>query len=170
MFLPFYQYTKTWNAYRIKTPDEVEAPQPFAHFIPGMIVKIIFIFFILLLSGCSSLNLAHLLNEQVIIAETSPQAPPLNVRIIKLTDHGECHENECPLSEFYIAVSEYGEYPKQVYYVTPKRHNWSFVKWLKQADFSEQMPYAKFVVNYEKNGDQVSQVISVSLDSIQYEK
>ncbi len=66
-----------------------------------------------------------------------------------------------------MAVSEYGEYPNQAYYVTPKALNWRFQKWIKQADFSEEVPTAIFEASYEKNGELVYQQIIVNLQGIQ---
>lgn len=133
-------------------------------------MRYLIILFILTISGCSSVDVAFLLNEQTLIAETTPKKPPLNVKVFKVTEHGECFENQCPLSQLYIAVSEYGEYPNQAYYISPKRNNWLFVKWIKLADFSEVTPSSDLLVSYQIKGKTILETISVNVETISYRK
>lgn len=132
-------------------------------------MRILLLLSALFISACSSIDVAHILNEQVLIAETSPQKPPTNVRVYKVADSGECaSETQCPLSQLYIAISEYGEYPKKAFYVSPKKMNWQFVKWIKEANFSEEEPTTVFEVSYEVKEKLFFERITVSLNSISY--
>lgn len=74
-------------------------------------------------------NLIHLLSDFEILAEI--KKPPLLIRIIRLSDHGECNgePQTCPKQVLYIAVSTFDEQPNQKLYVLPKAYGWLFDDW-----------------------------------------
>lgn len=87
-----------------------------------------------------------------------------------LTENGECDNGSCPPTQFYIAVSQYGEMPQQTYFVTEKEPNLTFEHWdwMKTAKYSEKRPSVSFVVSYSENGKKVFKTITVDMNDIHY--
>ncbi len=131
-------------------------------------MKMLTLILAILLSSCASQDLAHLLNDFELLAETTPTSPPLNVRILKLRDNGECNNSECQKEQLYIAVSEFGEHPKQIVYLSQKRDSWAFVKWIKHANFNDNNPTAVFRLKSEVGSNTKIEDVSVNLKAITY--
>jgi len=93
-------------------------------------MKILAIFILSLsILSCSKFDSVHFINNFEEIAKTANTIPTLSSRILKIREFGECDSNICPSEILYIAVSEFGEYPEQKLYKTPKADEWSFVNW-----------------------------------------
>jgi hypothetical protein len=132
-------------------------------------MKLLLFIAMIALASCSTPNLEHILNDFDIIGK-SDSTPPLSVRILKLRDHGECNNSTCPKEQLYIAVSEFGEFPQQRIYTSPKRDSWKFISWVKHADFSENNPTAIFQVKSQVGNSIIKENISVNLDKATYIK
>ena len=98
------------------------------------------------LERASNKEMIHLLNDFVIVEEVNN--PPLAVRIVRLSDHGECDgkPESCPKELLYIAVSTFDENPNETLYVLPKSYGWTFVRWTNMPVEDEEDMYAAFEV------------------------
>ncbi len=99
------------------------------------------------LSIISDKNLVHLLNDFEILAENNK--PPYSVRIIRLSDHGECDGSpqNCPNRNLYIAVSTYDEYPEQKLYILPTAKGWDFIRWMHIPDKEQEDSFVTLEVS-----------------------
>lgn len=133
-------------------------------------MKFIYIVIMLVLSSCSSINVNHVLNDFQIIAETTPARPPLSVRVLKVKDNGECSNTSCPKVTLYFAVSEFGINPKQTVYISPKKDDWEFIRWVKEAKFSESSPTVIMEIEHRENNKTTQEFVTLGLDEITYKK
>lgn len=138
-------------------------------------MKIYILFFsILLLMSCNHSEkkykneLLFFANNFQLIAETKNDVPTLSARIFTLREFGECDNKKCPNEYVYIAISEFGEYPKQKLYISEKSHEWSFLKWDHIPDVGEKNPSISFRLKSIINGIKTVYTVNVSLKSINY--
>lgn len=128
----------------------------------------ILVFSMLLISSCSDNDLVFFANNLEEISKTDNVVPTLSARIFKLRDFGECYESKCPEEVLYIAVSEFGEYPEQKVYVTPKANDWYFTKWEKIPSLGETDPKLVFLLRNTTNGVEKNIRVEASLTDIKY--
>lgn len=129
---------------------------------------LILILFSFIVISCSNNNLVFFANNLEEISRTDNSVPTLSSRIYKLRDFGECYEKQCPKEVLYITVSEFGEYPEQKVYVTPKANEWHFIKWEKIPSLGEIDPKLVFLVRSVTNGVENNITVKASLVEIKY--
>lgn len=128
----------------------------------------IFLLTVMSLVSCSTINLVYFANNFEIIAETDGTKPTLSSRILKLREEGECDNGKCPNEVLYIAVSEFGEYPKQMLYVTPKVQDWTFINWEHIPDMGEHDQTLIFNLKSVDAGSEKHHKVEASLSHIKY--
>jgi len=84
---------------------------------------------LLFVVSCAKTDLVHFTNNFEVIAQTDNTLPTLSSRLLKVREFKECDNNSCPKEVVYIAVSEFGEYPEQALYISPKANKWQFIEW-----------------------------------------
>lgn len=122
----------------------------------------------LLITSCAKTDLVHFTNNFEIIAQTDNAAPTLSSRLLKLREFGECDSGTCPKEVVYITISEYGEYPEQSLYITPKANKWQFIEWNHIPKLGETNPFIKLTLKSTNNNIEKKQIIKVNLTEIKY--
>ncbi len=94
----------------------------------------------------------HFLNDFQIIAEKNV-VPEYTVRIFKLIKSGECNSNSenCAKVELFIAVSDFGEDPKQNVYLLNKAYDWTLEKWTKIPEYISPKKFIEFELTKKNN-------------------
>lgn len=98
-------------------------------------------------------NLTYFLNEMTTIAEWGPAKEHRAIYSVRVmvapVEPGECGEtpDSCPQQYGYIAVSEFGEYPKQSLFRLPNSYGWEFEGW---GDIPDRPGRDKFLILYLK--------------------
>ncbi len=101
--------------------------------------------------SCAKFDIVHFANNFEVIAETENKVPTLSSRILRIREFGECDNNICPSEILYITVSEFGEYPEQKLYKTPKANVWSFEGWEHIPKLGEPNPTLVINLKSENN-------------------
>lgn len=130
--------------------------------IVALIISSIFV------SSCVKHDLVYFANNFEEIARTDNTIPTLSTRLLKLREHGECFENKCPHEVLYITVSEFGEYPDQKLYITPKANEWQFTGWKHIPKLGEDNPTITFTLKSTNEGIQNNITVKVNLAGIEY--
>ncbi|MBL1261268.1 MAG: hypothetical protein COB33_012125 [Thiotrichaceae bacterium] len=122
----------------------------------------------LFISSCAKNDLVYFANNFEEIAKTDNTVPTLSTRLLKLREHGECFENKCPQEAIYVAVSEFGEYPDQKLYITPKANEWLFTGWKHIPKLGEDNPTIIFTLKSINNEIQSNITVKANLFGIEY--
>lgn len=91
--------------------------------------------FVVLAASCAegqhpeTKDLAFFANNFQLLSETRTEGPALSARVFKVREFGECDNNNCPNEYVYIAISEFGEYPKQALHISKGAADWQFLGW-----------------------------------------
>ena len=118
--------------------------------------------------SCARSDLVYFANNFEEIAKTDNTVPTLSSRLFKLREHGECFEKKCPREELYITVSEFGEYPEQRLFITPKANEWHFTGWKHIPELGENNPTIIFTLKSIDNGITKNYKVKVNLKNIEY--
>ena len=118
--------------------------------------------------SCERTDLVHFTNNFEVIAQTDNTLPTLSSRLLKVREFGECDNNSCPKEVVYIAVSEFGEYPEQALYVSPKANKWQFIEWNHIPQLGESNPTIIFTLKSTNNSVAKIYTIKVNLLNIEY--
>ena len=131
---------------------------------------LILIAFSFLAQSCTQFDLVRFTNNFEEIAKTNNETPTLSSRILKLREFGECDGNVCPNEVLYITVSEFGEYPEQKLYITPKANEWVFVKWEHIPNLGEENP--TIILSLKSKNKKIEKYyrVKVGLEGITYLK
>jgi len=129
---------------------------------------VILIIISLFISSCVKNDLVYFANNFEEIAKTDNTVPTLSTKLLKLREHGECFEKKCPQEVIYITVSEFGEYPDQKLYITPKANEWLFTGWVHIPRLGEDNPTIIFTLKSINKGIQSNVTVKANLSGIEY--
>lgn len=118
--------------------------------------------------SCAKPDLVYFANNFEEIAKTDNTVPTLSSRLLKLREHGECFENKCPQESLYITVSEFGEYPDQSLFITPKANEWHFTGWQHIPELGENNPTIIFTLKSIDKKIEKNYKVKVNLTNIEY--
>jgi len=122
----------------------------------------------LLIVSCAKNDLVHFTNNFEVIAQTDNTLPTLSSRLLRVREFGECDQNKCPEEVLYITVSEFGEYPDQSLYVTPKANKWQFVEWNHIPKLGELNPTLIFTLKKTNKNIEKNITVKANLSTIEY--
>ena len=120
------------------------------------------------IASCAKNDFVHFTNNFEIMAQTDNAVPSLSSRLLKVREFGECDNGSCPKEVVYITISEFGEYPEQALYITPKANKWQFVEWNHVPQLGEADSFIKLTLKSTNNNVEKKIVIKVNLTDIEY--
>jgi len=122
----------------------------------------------LLIVSCAKTDLVYFANNFETIAQTDNAIPTLSSRLLRVREPGECDNNKCPEEVIYITVSEFGEYPDQTLYITPKANKWQFIEWNHIPKLGEENPTIIFTLKKTNKNIEQKVTVKVNLSTIEY--
>lgn len=129
--------------------------------------------FVVLSSSCTEArqpqtnDLAFFANNFQLLSETRTEGPTISARVFKVRELGECDNDKCPNEYVYIAISEFGEYPKQRLHVSKGAADWQFLGW-EQAPPPGDNDQVVFKLKSKNAGKEQRYTVKASLSSFEF--